>query len=125
MLAGAGVAGCGAEDFPNEPRPPSGVELSAKIDDKRVVFAPGEIGAGLAQVTISNQSSEDVELEFIDGVGKKQAETNEISAGGVGTLQIELTEGDYEIAPSVDSIDSGTLAVGPERESAQNDLLLP
>ncbi len=99
LAAVAGVAGCGAEDHPNEQRPPAGVELSAKIDDKRVTFAPAEIGAGLAQITVSNQASDAVELEFLDGTGKRAGETNEIAAGGVGTIQLELREGDYEIAP--------------------------
>lgn len=125
LAAIGGVAGCGAEDHPNDPRPPAAVELSGKIDDRRVVFAPSEVGAGLAQITISNQSSDDVGLEFLDGVGKKAGETNEIAAGSVGTIQLELKEGDYEVTPSVSTISSGTLAVGPERESAQNELLLP
>ena len=58
------VAGCGAEDFPNDPRPPAPVELSARIDDGGVVVAPSEIGAGLATITISNQAGDDVALNF-------------------------------------------------------------
>lgn len=124
LTALAGVSGCGAEDHPNDPRPPAGVELSAMVNDKRVIVAPAEIGAGLAQFTISNQSSDDVAVEFLDDTGKP-AGSSDISAGGVGTLQIDLKEGDYEISPGVSTIESGTLAVGPERPSAQNDLLLP
>lgn len=116
------VAGCGSEDFPNDPRPPSPVELSAKVDDGKVVFAPDEVGAGLAVVTISNQSRDDVKLDFN---GPTKASTSEIVAGGVGTLKLNLEQGDYEIGSGVTSIASGTLTVGEERETAQNDLLLP
>jgi hypothetical protein len=122
MLAALIVAGCGAEDHPNDPRPPAPVELSAKVGDKRVVLAPSRTGAGLAVVTISNQSSENVQLEFS---GPSHGETSEIAAGGVGTVQLQLKEGDYSVEPSSPSIQAGTLAVGPERPSAQNDLLLP
>ena len=125
LLAGVGVAGCGAEDFPNDPRPPAGVQLSAKVDDHRVLLSPGETGAGLATITVSNQSADDVELDFLDNTGRKAAATNEISAGGVGTVQLDLKEGDYSIEPSISTISSGTLSVGPKRPSAQNDLLLP
>ena len=121
-IAAATVAGCGSEDFANEPRPASPVELSAKVDDNRVVVAPDEVGAGLATVTISNQSRDDVELDFH---GPTNASTTEIAAGNVGTIKLELEQGDYEVDSGVASISSGTLTVGEPRETAQNDLLLP
>lgn len=122
MLAAAMVAGCGAEDFPNDPRPPAPVQLSAVINQGKVTVAPGKIGAGLAMITIANESTDDLTLDFS---GPSKASTNEISAGGVGTLQIKLEQGSYDVTPSVDSISSGRLKVGAERPSAQNDLLLP
>ena len=125
LLACVGVAGCGAEYHPNDLRPPAGVQLSGKVDDHRVVIAPSRVGGGLAQITFSNQSDDDVALEFFDPTGRPAGSVDEIAAGGVGSIQITLERGDYEIEPSVSTIDSGTLAVGPERPSAQNDLLLP
>ncbi len=122
MLAALIVAGCGSEDHPNDPRPSAPVELSGTIDDRRVVVAPSHTGAGLATITFSNQSSENVQLEF---TGPSRGETSEIAAGGVGTIQLQLKEGDYTVVPSASSIESGTLTVGAERPSAQNDLLLP
>lgn len=125
LLAGIVATGCGAEDHPNDPRPPAGIELSAKIDDHRVIIAPANVGAGLATITFSNQSTDDVEVEFVDETGKRAGATNPIAAGGVGTLQLDLRQGEYELTPDVSSISSGTLTVGPLRPSAQNDLLLP
>jgi hypothetical protein len=116
------VAGCGAEDFPNDPRPPAPVELSAKIDDRNVVVVPDRIGAGLASFTISNQSEDAVQLTFD---GPNSAATDEIPAGGLGRVQFELETGDYSIDPSVPTINPGTMTVGAKRPSAQNDLLLP
>jgi hypothetical protein len=124
LVVAAGVmAGCGSEDFPNEPRPAATVELSARIDDGKVVVAPGEVGAGIATITISNQASDEVELNF-DGPGKDR-QTNEIPAGGVSSIKLALDQGDYVVEPNVSSISSGSLAVGEPRPSAQNELLLP
>lgn len=125
VIACVGVSGCGAEYHPNDLRPPAGIEVSGKIDNHRVVIAPARVGGGLAQITVSNQSDDGVALEFFDATGRPAATMNEIAAGGVGTIQINLSRGDYEVEPSVSTIDSGTLAVGPERPSAQNDVLLP
>jgi len=128
--AGAGLlavaallaAGCGAEEFPNEPRPPSPVQLSAKIDNRKVTVVPDRVGAGLATFTISNQSRDPVELAFD---GPNSASTDEIPAGGVGALQFELETGQYAIEANVPTIGDGEMTVGPERPSASNKLLLP
>lgn len=124
VAAAAVVAGCGSEDFPNEPRPAAPVELSARIDDGGVVLAPGSVGAGLATITISNQSNDDVELSF-NGPTGEDPRTNQIPAGGVSSIKLALDQGDYVVEPDVRSISSGRLAVGEPRPSAQNDLLLP
>lgn len=127
LLAVAAVVGggCGAEDFPNEPRPASAIELSARIDDDGVQLAPGSVGAGLATITISNQSDEDVQLDFNGPSNESNRSTNPIPAGGVSSLRLSLEQGDYTIEPDVDSIADGRLRVGADRPSAQNELLLP
>jgi hypothetical protein len=125
MLVAAGVlfAGCGEqEDFANEPRPPATAQLSARIDDRGVEIAPTRIGAGMAIVTISNQSDESTQLRFI---GPTRRSTDEIPAGGTGNLQLELEPGRYEVEPSSDTLAATTLRVGPPRPSAKNELQLP
>jgi hypothetical protein len=116
------VAGCGAEDHPNEPRPPVPAQLSAKVDNRKVVVVPNRIGAGLAVVTVSNQSADAVEVAF---EGPNRARTGEIPAGSVGQVQFELETGEYTIDADVQTIASGTMSVGPPRPSAQNELELP
>ena len=125
MLVAAGVlfAGCGSDDqFANDPRPPATAQLSARIDDRGVEVAPTRIGAGMAIVTISNQSSESAQLRF---VGSTRRSTNEIPAGATGSLQLKLETGDYEVEPSVNTLEAATLKVGPPRPSAKNQLQLP
>lgn len=122
LVAAVSVAGCGAEEFPNDPRPPAPIELSGKIDDQRVTVVPSRVGAGLATFTITNQSGDDVQLDFR---GPNRARTTEIPAGGVGVLQFELETGEYTVEPDVPTIGPATMTVGAERPSARNDLLLP
>ncbi len=123
VAAGALFAGCGSdEDFANEPRPAATAQLSARIDDRGVEMAPARVGAGMAIVTVSNQSDESAALRFI---GPTRRATAEIPAGGTGNLQLMLETGDYEIEPSVDTIEPTTLTVGLPRPSAKNELQLP
>lgn len=122
VAAAVAAAGCGAEEFPNEPRPPAPIEMSARVDNRSVVVVPDEVGAGRAIVTVSNQSDEDVQVSF---EGPNPARTPEIAAGETGTVQFELETGDYLVESGSPTIQSSELIVGPERPSAQNDLLLP
>jgi hypothetical protein len=122
VVAAVAAAGCGAEEFPNEPPPPAPVELSAKVDDHNVVVVPDDVGAGLLTMTISNQSDDDVQLNFD---GPTNAQSPEIPAGGVGSLQFQAETGDYLVEPSVATIGSTRMVIGPERKSSKNILLLP
>jgi hypothetical protein len=122
VVAAVVAAGCGAESHPNEPPPPAPLELSAKIDDRNVVVVPDAVGAGLVNMTISNQSVDDVQLAFD---GPTNAQSPEIPAGGVGSVQFQLETGDYTVEPSISTINPTEMAVGEERPGSQNILLLP
>lgn len=121
------VAGCGAEDFPNDPRPPAPIQLTAKVDDRRVLVSPTEldgapVGAGLANITISNQTDEPRELIF-DGPNERS--TDPVVPGGVLNFKLPLEEGLYTVGVEDPAIKDQEFEVGPLRPSAQNDLLLP
>ena len=118
------VAGCGAEDHPNEPRPPVPLEVSAKVGKDRVNVSPREFGAGLAVFTISNQTDDVVQLALD---GPTEAVSDPIEAGGVMTgFKVPMEEGAYEAtAGDESSAQAAELVVGPERASSQNDLLIP
>jgi len=120
------VAACGEDDFENNPRSSSPIELTALISDNAVKVSPSTaaaVGAGLVTVTISNQSQDAAALVL---EGPTDASSDEIPAGGTGSMKTTLEEGDYVVTAGANSRagESG-LAVGPERESAQNELLLP
>ena len=118
------LGACGEDDFPNNPRPPSPVELTAAIDARSVSVSPSSVGAGLVTITISNQTDEPARLT-LEGPGEPVT-SSEIPPGGTGSIKTTLEEGDYEAAaePGI-GIRPADLEVGPERPTSQNDLLQP
>lgn len=126
LVAVFAVGACGDSDFENDPRPPSPIALSARIGDDEVGISPsraGEVGAGLAVITISNQSGEPSRLVLS---GPSDERSPEIVPGGVGDLKAVLHEGKYKLsAPGAGGARDGALAVGPKRETSQNQVLLP
>ena len=117
------LSACGEDDFPNEQRPPSPIELTAAIDEKSVSVSPGAIGAGLVNVTISNQTDEPTRLTL---EGPTSETSGEIPPGATGAIKAALEEGDYEAAAGAEvDIKPATLEVGPTRPSSQNELLQP
>jgi hypothetical protein len=124
VVAGALVpAGCGSDDHPNEDRPPAPIELTAKVTKKKVTISPPEVGAGLANITLANLSSDPVTLT-LEGPDSLSGST--IAPHNVGTLKFDLSEGPYSVGAGADSSAAPTrLEVGPERPTSQNELLLP
>jgi hypothetical protein len=117
------ATGCGSDDHPNENRPPSPIEMTAKITKGKVSIDPGKVGAGLANVTVANLSPEPVSLTF---QGPDTTTGNVIAPGNVGTIKVALVEGTYTVSPGAASNAApDRLVVGPERPSSQNELLLP
>jgi hypothetical protein len=125
-LAAIGIVavGCGTEDHPNEPRPPKPIEITARVDEEAVDVSPSEFGAGLTVFTISNQSDSVVELT-VDG--PVAATSPPIQPNGVSDdFKVDMREGEYEVTAGAESRAKPTqLVIGPERPSAQNELLLP
>lgn len=122
-LAAGGVAGCGADDHPNEPRLPAPIEVTAKVDDERIDVQPSKFGAGLVVMTISNQSADPVSVA-VEGPTGGTGPT--IAPGQPGNFKFDFEEGEYVVSAGEDSAArDALLTVGPERASSQNDLLLP
>jgi len=116
------AAGCGRDDFKNDPRPPVPAEVSVRIADSGVGLSPKEFGSGLVNFTIANLTPEPGRLAIH---GPVEAESNEIPAGGAETLKVDMKSGNYEASVSGIAVRPFSFTVGPERPSGQNDLLLP
>lgn len=125
------AAGCGEDDFENNPRPPVPKQLTGVIRDDKVTVSPNELGAGPVVITISNQTEQPhtVTLEST-GEGTIREETSPISPLDTGTIQRTLTQGEYTVrAGSPEAVEReitpATLTIGPDRKSGSDELLLP
>jgi hypothetical protein len=130
-LAIIALAGCGGSSASsNNPRPPVPIVLTASISDQRISVSPRRFGAGPISLIVTNQTSaaQRVTLESADpagsGPGLKQ-ETAPISPRDTATLKADVEPGRYTVHVGGDGIAAAALRVGPQRPSAQNDLLQP
>lgn len=122
VLVGLVFAGCGAKDFPNNPRPPTPIEVSAKVDSERVQVAPTRFGAGIVNLTVANLSGSPITLNVN---GPTEGSTNEIQPGSPDFIKLSMKEGTYQVTASKPKIEPATIKVGAERKSSQNTVLEP
>jgi hypothetical protein len=122
LLAALAVAGCGRNDFNNDPRPPVPAEVSVKIASDGVVVSPKEFGAGLVNFTVANLTDGTGSLAIH---GPVSSDSNEIGPGDADTVKVEMKSGSYEASVNGIAVKPFNFTVGPERPSGQNDLLLP
>jgi hypothetical protein len=134
-LAVAGLlalGGCGSSsaDYKNDPRPPGPIIITGYVDDQRVSVSPRSLGAGPISLIVTNQTgtAQRVTLESADatgaGPGLKQV-TAPISPRDTATLKADVKPGRYTVHVAGGAIRAARLQVGPQRASAQNDLLQP
>jgi hypothetical protein len=116
------ATGCGRDDFKNEPRPPVPAEVAVKIADSGVGVSPREFGAGLVNFTVANLTERPGTLAIS---GPVDADSDEIPPGAAETFKVQMKTGTYEASVSGVAVRPFNFTVGPERPSAQNDLLLP
>jgi len=122
LLAALVVAGCGRNDFNNDPRPPIPAEISVKIGPDGVVVSPKEFGSGLVNFTVANLTTGTGSLAIH---GPVDADSNQVGPGDADTLKVQLKTGNYEASVDGIAVRPFNFTVGPERPSGQNDLLLP
>lgn len=124
LAAAALAAGCGAASRTNEDRPPPVIELNAVVNPAEVTLTPVKVGAGPLVILISNQTQSPQSLRIV-GDQLSQA-VPRIDPGDTTEYKASLAPGSYTLAaPDSSRIREAELEVGPERDTAQNDLLLP
>jgi hypothetical protein len=123
VSAALAVAGCGSKDFPNDPRPPAPIEVTAKVGSNRVVVSPSKFGAGLVNFTVANLSDSPARFTVS---GPQDGATTEIEPGAPAYLKIAMPEGVYQAtAGDASKAQPASIEVGPTRPSSENQLLLP
>jgi hypothetical protein len=123
------AVGCGNdESYENDPRPPKTIVITAAILPDKVSVSPSEFGAGPISLTIANETDASQRISIVRQVnGQPQAneQTGPINPHDTATLKANVEEGEYEIRVESDGIEPARVSIGPERESAQNELLQP
>jgi hypothetical protein len=122
LVTALAIAGCGRDDFENEPRPPIPAEVSVKIAKDGVGISPREFGAGLVNFTVANLTQRPGTLAIS---GPVDASSQEIPPAGTDTIKLDMKTGSYEASVSGLAVAPFNFTVGPERPSGQNELLLP
>jgi hypothetical protein len=128
LAAGGVVAGCGEEDFANEPRPAVPIELTGVIQNDAVTVSPARIGAGPILITISNQTRNEATIT-LEGASIRER-VGPVPPLDTATIQRTLDPGRYEVRAGSkvalrQEIRPAELEIGRERENSNSDLLLP
>ncbi len=142
------VAGCGAQEHPNEPRPQPPTRVSVSITEHAITARPSRIaigpeptrqipqnqhaaqppvrsGAPLAVALVAANLT-DFESRLEVRGPRKDASSGPLVANGNGTFQVDLPTGVYTLsAADIPAAKPAKLTVGPYRTSSKNDLLLP
>ncbi len=131
-LAAPVIAGCGdSGSRVNELRPPSPVVITAAISKDKVSVSPTSFGAGPIRLIVTNQTdrSQQITLESAGAPGSSETgirqETGPINPRDTASLAATVSQGSYRVHVKGNDISAAELDVGEERESSQQDLLLP
>ena len=130
LLAPLALAGCGGgeDNYENEPRPPSPINVTAAINDQRISVSPKAFGAGPIVLIISNQTDDEQEVTLEtdelggDEPGLAPQSSGPIRPDGTATIKVDVREGTYALKAGPQTVQ---LDVGAPRPSAQNELLQP
>lgn len=122
-LLAAGVVACGQESMLVEERPPSSIEISARIGPTGVEVSPRSFEAGLANMTVANLTDLPAGIAI---EGPLRLASDEIQPGGSTNLQGDFPEGIYRVvAVTQEGTTRTTFTVSGVRESSDRELLLP
>ncbi len=141
------VAGCGAEERVNDPRPQPPTHVSVAVTEGEVTVQPERIAVGpeptqqipqneeAEQTTVRSNAPLNVLIVAANLTdvrsrlvlrGPKDTSSGALVPNGNGTLLTDLPTGAYEIvAAGLPDAKPARLVVGPYRTSSENDILLP
>lgn len=132
LLAGAlclvVLAGCGSEEFKNNPRPATALEITGVIQKDKVTISPDQFGAGPILLTISNQTKE-AHTVTLEGESLRER-VGPINPLDTATIQAKVDSGTYEVRAGssqavAQEIQPAELDVGESRGDSNDQLLQP
>jgi hypothetical protein len=122
------LAGCGSDDFENNPRPASALEITGVIQKDKVTISPDQFGAGPILLTISNQTKE-AHTVTLEGESLRER-VGPINPLDTATIQANVDTGTYEVRAGssqavAQEIQPAELDVGESRGDSNDQLLQP
>ncbi len=141
------LAGCGAEERVNEPRPQPPTRVSVSVTEDTITVQPERIAIG-PEPTQQIPQNEGIEQPVVRSKaplnvvivaanltdtdsklvlrGPRDVSSGELVANGNASQLTDLPTGIYEIAAAgLPDAKPARLVVGPYRTSSENDILLP
>jgi hypothetical protein len=124
------AAGCGSDDYANDPRAAPASSVGAVVTVKRVDVSPPRLPAGLVELVASNQTprSQRVQLRSVrlpGGAPPLAQSTGPINPGGTASLKADLAAGTYVVSASDAKLPAATIVVGAPRGDGSDRLLQP
>ena len=123
------VVGCAGDDFANDPRPATPLELTGVIQDREISVQPDRAGAGPLQITITNQTDEAYAV-ILHGASVTPIRVGPVQPRDTATIQKTLEPGRYELRAQAEEattrpVAPADLRIGPRRPESNDRLLLP
>ncbi len=136
------LAGCGAKEHANDPRPAIATQITMGISRDKVSLSPRRVGVvpprvlrqaiqeGVKQdtpllvwITVANLTNFDSRIQI---TGPRKETSPLVVANGTATFKAFLPTGDYLVsADDIPGAIAARLNVGPDRSSSANDLQIP
>src|SRR5688500_18283979 len=112
------AAGCGDEDdYKNDLRPPSPINVTAYVSTDRVSVSPARFGAGPIVVVVTNQSNSSQEVTFTSesagtsGADDVSQSTSPINPGETGEIKLDVAQGSYLVRTGDESVRPAAVTV--------------
>jgi hypothetical protein len=142
IVAGVLLAGCGAEEHANDPRPAIATQITMGISRDKVSLSPARVGIvpprvlrqalqeGVKQgtpllvwITVANLTNFDSRVQI---TGPRDKTSPLVVANGTASFKAFLPTGDYLVsADDIPGAVAARLNVGPDRSSSASDLGIP
>lgn len=123
LLVATLASGCaGNESYPNNPKPPATLTVSVFIGEDDIAVSPEPFGAGPTRFIITNQTG--TKQKVLLSTDQFDRETL-VGNGQTANFKQTVQPGILSISADNTAADAKQIKVGPERESAQQDLNQP
>lgn len=127
------VAGCGGSGggYANAARPPDPISVSIYLTDSRIAVSPSRVGGGPVVLLIANESTRSRNVTLTAPAGEARScvaadtSTGPINPQDTARVKLALVQGTCAVGDDAGALAPAQLVVGPERASAQQELLQP